>query len=51
MVEMRKSEAKESEVNHRFAEHAHWYVILRCNQHTTANVLTLLLPLLLLLCF
>ncbi|KAL3150583.1 hypothetical protein ABBQ32_000393 [Trebouxia sp. C0010 RCD-2024] len=24
MVEMRKSEAKESEVNHRFAEHAHW---------------------------
>lgn len=24
MIEMRKSEAKESEVNHRFAEHAQW---------------------------
>lgn len=25
MTEMRKSEAKESEVNHRFVEHAQWY--------------------------
>lgn len=25
MTEMRKSKAKESEVNHRFVEHAQWY--------------------------
>ncbi len=27
MTEMRRSEAKESEVNHRFVEHAQWSVV------------------------
>lgn len=39
MTEMRQSEAKESEVNHRFVEHAQWYdiqqpeVVVMLSQH------------------
>jgi hypothetical protein len=45
MEEMRRSEAKESEVNHRFVEHMQWWGLADCHMnrqqwHTAVLLLT-----------